>query len=388
MKKYLYLNNGSEIQVCLNCIYDIRVPGIFFDKDGICNYCKIIDNLKKVNGTGQLKGKKKFDDILIKIKKEGKNKKYDCVIGVSGGTDSSFLLHKAKKDWGLRPLAVHYDNTFNSSIATMNIHKMLKALNIDLYTYVVNNVEMDDIFRSFFKAGVPELDAATDLALAEVMYRAANKYKIKYVIEGHSFLTEGITPLGKNYFDGMYIKDIHKKYGELQLKTYPLMNFSRFLFWVCFKRIKKIRPFWYLNYSKKDARDLLKKNYRWKYYGGHHLENIIAAYHHKVYNPKKFGTDLRNNELSAMVRSRKMSRIKAWREYNKEIKDTNELENYFQKRLGFKDNEYKNIMNSLPKSWQDFKTYKKLFEILSPLFFILSKKELVPQSFYLKYCKK
>ena len=118
MKKYLYLNNGSEIQVCLNCIYDIRVPGIFFDKDGICNYCKIIDNLKKVNGTGQLKGKKKFDDILIKIKKEGKNKKYDCVIGVSGGTDSSFLLHKAKKDWGLRPLAVHYDNTFNSSIAT------------------------------------------------------------------------------------------------------------------------------------------------------------------------------------------------------------------------------------------------------------------------------
>lgn len=388
MKNYLSLNNGSKIQVCLNCIYDSRVPKIFFDKNGICNYCKIIDNFKKVNGTGQLKGKRKFEDILIKIKKEGKNKKYDCIIGVSGGTDSSFLLHKAKKDWGLRPLAVHYDNTFNSSIATMNIHKMLKALNIDLYTYVVNNVEMDDIFRSFFKAGVPELDAATDLALAEVMYRVANKYKIKYVIEGHSFLTEGITPLEKNYFDGMYIKDIHKKYGKLPLKTYPLMNFSRFLFWICFKRIKKIRPFWYLNYSKKDARDLLKKNYRWKYYGGHHLENILTAYYHKVYNPKKFGVDLRNNELSAMVRNRQMSRIKAWREYNKEIKDTNELENYFQKRLGFKDNEYKNIMNSLPKSWQDFKTYKKLFEILGPLFLILSKKELVPQSFYLKYCKK
>ena len=387
INKFLRLKDRSKIQVCTNCIYDERVEEIKFDKNGVCNYCKQTDELKSLFGTGKKKGSNKFNKILAQIRLDGRGKKYDCIVGVSGGTDSSYLLYLAKKKWKLRPLAVHFDNTYNSSIATMNISKVLQKLKVDLFTYVVNNREMDDIFRSFFRAGVPEIDSATDLALAEIMYRAANKYKIKYVLEGHSFITEGITPIGKNYFDGMYIKDIHRKFGELKMETYPLMIFSKFLFWSCFRQIKKIRPFWYINYSKESARDFLKKEFGWKYYGGHHLENTMTAFYHKVYNPRKFNSDLRNNTLSALVRNKKINRNYAWKIYNSDIEDTDELITYFQKRLDIRMNEFSSIMNSKPKSWKDFRTYKKLFEKTKFIFYILAKKNLVPYSFYLKYCK-
>ena len=150
------------------------------------------------------------------------------------------MLYLAKQ-WGLRPLAVHYDNTWNSAIATENIRKVLTALDIDLYTHVTDNKEADDIFRSFFYADVAEIEASTDLALAEVMYRAAWRYKVKYVLEGHSFMEEGITPVGRNYFDGKYIKSIHKMFGKLPMKSYPLMTITRFLFWTVFAKIQKIR---------------------------------------------------------------------------------------------------------------------------------------------------
>ena len=244
------------MKICTKCIYDEQIPSISFDSNGICSYCNLIQNLVKDNGTGFQKGKKLFEDILEKIKKEGKNKKYNVIIGVSGGTDSSYMLWLAK-DLGLRPLAVHYDNTWNSSIATQNISKMVNALNIDLFTYVVDNKEIDDIYRSFFLAGVPEIEASTDLAYAEVLNRVACKYNIKYIFEGHSFVTEGVTPLGNNYFDGKYIKSIHNKFGRLPMKTYPLMTFKRFLKSAIIDKVKKIRPFWYLDYSKEKAQSFL-----------------------------------------------------------------------------------------------------------------------------------
>ncbi len=375
-----------SLKICSRCIYDERTPSISFNKEGVCNYCIMLDDLVKQYGTGKVKGDQKIQEILKDIKKEGKNKKYDCIIGVSGGTDSSYMLYWAIEN-GLRPLAVHYDNTWNTSIATENIRKMLNKLNIDLYTHVIDNKESDDIFRSFFLAGVPEMDAATDLALAEVMYRAASKYKVKYVLEGHSFLEEGISPLGKNYFDGKYIKEIHKKYGNKKMKTYPLMTITAFLKWIMFLKIKKIRPLWYINYNKKDAQEFLSKNFGWIYYGGHHLENRICTYSHSFYLPPKFNIDYRNNTLSAMVRNGKMDREEAINEYyNKEPYKEPEIVEYFCKRLGITKEEYESKMKEKPRYWYEFKTYKKTFERLRPLFFILAKSNLVPYSFYLKYC--
>ena len=375
----------ANLKICSKCIYDERVNAITFDDEGVCNYCKQIENLEKEYGTGTEKGNKELESIIEKIKKSGKGKKYDCVVGVSGGTDSSYMLYLAL-EWGLRPLAVHYDNTWNSAIATENIRKVLSALNVDLYTHVTDNKESDDIFKSFFKASVAEIEASTDLALAETMYRAASKYGVQYVFEGHSFITEGITPVGRNYFDGKYIKSIHNKYGTIPMKTYPLMSFSRFIYWTVFKRIKKIRPFWYIDYNKEEARAFLEKEYDWKYYGGHHLENRMTAFYHSYYMPKKFNTDFRNNTLSAKVRMGKMTREQAWKEYNTEPYLEEDLLEYFKKRLSLSNEEFDEIMSRPVKSWYEFPTYKKRFEKLRPLFYTLAKANLVPMSFYLKYC--
>ena len=379
------IRNKDGIKICSRCIYDERVPYITFDENGVCNYCHQLDKLKSDYKTGTKEGEEEFERIVEQIKKDGIGKKYDCVIGVSGGTDSSYMLYLAKK-MGLRPLAVHYDNTWNSAIASQNIRKVLTSLDIDLYTYVVDNKEVDDIFRSFFLSDVPELDCSTDLALAEVMYRVAWKYNIKYVLEGHSFIEEGITPVGRNYFDGKYIKSIHKMFGRMHMKTYPLMTLVRFLFWTAVVRIKKIRPFWYISYNKEDAMKFLEKEYDWRYYGGHHLENRMTSFVHSIYFPYKFNTDMRNNTLSAKVRNGKMSRDDALAEYNSEPYVEKDLVEYFKKRLDLTDKQYEEVMNRKPKIWYDYPTYKKTFERLRPLFKILANANLVPMSFYLKYC--
>jgi len=375
----------ANLRICTRCIYDERVAAISFNEHGVCNYCAQIDELTLQYGTGFEVGRLKMAEIIVQIKKAGIGKRYDCVIGVSGGTDSSYMVYLAKQ-WGLRPLAVHYDNTWNTAIATQNIQKVLAALDVDLYTHVVDNKESDDIFRSFFYAGVAEIEAATDLALSETMYRAASKYGVKYVLEGHSFITEGITPVGRNYFDGKYIKSIHEKFGERAMKTYPLMTFWRFLWWACGARIKKIRPFWYIDYSKEDARKFLGQEFGWKYYGGHHLENRMTAFFHGVYAPQKFNTDFRNNTLSALVRNGKLSREQAWEEYNTAPQVEEELLGYFKKRLNLNDQQYELIMRSRPRNWFEYPTYKRRFEILRPLFLVLARRNLVPMSFYLKYC--
>lgn len=378
---------NKNVKICLNCIYDSSLSGIRFNEKNICNYCEMIENLKNQYGTGSPKGLCLLDKILDSIKKSGKNKKYNVVIGISGGTDSSYLLYWAKKN-GLRPLAAHYDNTFNSHVATQNIRKITEKLNIDLYTHVCDNKESEDIFRSFFLAGVPEIDGPTDIALAEVMFRAASKYKIKYVLEGHSFIAEGVSPLGKAYVDGKYIKTIHKKFGKIPMRTFPNMTLIKFLYWSLFKNIKKIRPYWYINYSKEEAKKILKEKFDWVDYGGHHLENRMTAFHHSYYTPIKFNLDQRNNTLAARVRSGSLSRNEALKEYSKPPFMEKDLKNYILKRLEIDNDEFVSVFNGPKKYFYDFKTYKKTFELFKPIFYLLAKLNLVPMSFYLKYCFK
>lgn len=375
----------TGLKICSRCIYDERVSAIRFDADGVCNYCHQVDDLKAQYATGMPEGIQKLESIIDDIKRDGHGKPYDCVVGVSGGTDSSYLMVLAKR-WGLRPLAVHYDNTWNTAISTQNIRKVLHALDVDLYTHVVDNKEADDIFKSFFLAGVAEIEASTDLALAETTYRAAAKYGIKTVLEGHSFVTEGITPVGRNYFDGRYIQAIHKRFGTRPMRSYPLMTFWRFIWWSCFARIKKVRPLWYIDYSKEEARAYLEREFDWRYYGGHHLENRMTAFFHGIYAPQKFGTDFRNNTLSAQVRNGQLDRATAWMEYSAPPVVEDELLPYFKKRLRISDDEYESVMAKAPKSWYEYPTYKKRFEMLRPLFAFLAHRNLVPMSFYLKYC--
>ncbi|CAN5394442.1 N-acetyl sugar amidotransferase [soil metagenome] len=374
----------THLKTCSRCIYDETVKGIIFDENGICTYCKMIDDLKVQYKTGTTEGKEELERIIEQIKKDGKGKPYDCIIGVSGGTDSSYMVIKAI-EWGLRPLAAHYDNTWNSAIATENIRIILQKMNVDLYTHVINNKEADDIIKSFFKASVPDLECPTDIALAETLYRAADQYGIKYVLEGHSFITEGVSPLGAMYMDGGYIKNVHEQFGKRKMETFPNMDFKSFMKWVLFKRIKKIRPLWYIDYNKEEARAMLERDFGWKYYGGHHLENRISAFYHSYYSPVKFKIDNRNNSLAASVRAGYLKRDEALKEYLTPPYLEPELLNYFKKRIEVTDEEFDTIMELPIKSYKNYKTYKKWFERLRPMFYLLAKANLVPMSFYIKY---
>lgn len=377
----------ATYKICSQCIYDTRMPEIQFDANGVCSYCHVISNLKKEYGTGDAQGEEKLAAIIDEIKRSGHGKKYDVIVGVSGGTDSSYMLMKAV-EWGLRPLAVHYDNTWNTAVATENIRKILSHLKVDLYTHVVDNREADDLILSFFKASVPDLDGPTDLAMAETLYRAASKYNVTYVLEGHSFVTEGISPLSAIYFDGKYIESIHKIYGSVPLKTYPNMNFLSFMKWILVKRIRKIRPFWYMKYDKEEAKKILKSKFDWSDYGGHHLENRITAFYHSYYLPKKFGIDLRSNVLAAQVREHKKKREDAIQEYNEPPYLEDGLLDYFKKRLKLTDEKFVELMSAPKRTYREFPSYKKTFERMAPLFLILAKANLVPMSFYIKYCSR
>ncbi|MFA9200289.1 MAG: N-acetyl sugar amidotransferase [Cypionkella sp.] len=377
--------HAENVVICTRCIFDSSLHGIDFDADGVCNYCRMIDDLAEEYGTGTERGEARFSAIVEEIKKAGRGKKYDVAVGVSGGTDSSYMLYVAK-EYGLRPLAVHYDNTWNTSTATQNIRRVTARLDVDLYTHVCNNKEADDIFRSFFYASVPEIDGPTDIALAEVMYRAASKYGIRYVFEGHSFITEGVSPLGRAYIDGGYIESVHKKFGRMPMESFPNMPFGRFLYWTMAKRIQKIRPFWYLHYSKEDARAFLEADCGWEYYGGHHLENRMTAFHHSFYTPIKFGLDQRNNTLAAKVRNGLMDREVAIAEYARPPHIEDDLLAYVLKRFEISENEFWSVMNQPRKYYTDYPTYKHKFERYRPLFRVLAARNLVPKSFYLKFC--
>ena len=371
--------------ICSKCIYDENVAGIRFDVHGVCNYCHQVMELMEQYGTGSERGLRTFEDIVASIKKKQRSKKYDCVIGVSGGTDSSYVLMRAV-EMGLRPLAVHYDNTWNSAIATQNIAMVTKKLNVDLYTYVVDNKEIDDVKRAFLRSGVAEFDADTDLAFVQVLRTAAAKARTKYIFEGHSFVTEGVSPVGGNYLDGGYISDVWKKFGNLERNSYPLMTFWVFLKWAIVYRQKFIRPLWYLDYDKERAREILQRELGWKYYGGHHLENKASTFAHTVWLPQRFCIDYRNLVLSAGVRRGVIDRQEALKIYQTPVVPDKNLVKYVKKRLELTDLEFEQIINGPKRNWKDFKNYKRRFELMRPVFYLLAKSNLIPMSFYIKYC--
>jgi len=375
----------KEVKYCKRCIYNTGIiPALEFDESGICSYCQLHDQMDRDYPTGE-EGWKILTEIAEKVKKNGEGKKYDCVVGVSGGTDSSYMVYLLKEKLGLRPLAVHFDNTWNSKIAVENIQKVLKKLDVDLYTYVIDNEEFCDMSRSFLEAAVSETDCITDIALTTTLYLAADKYDVKYIFDGHNFRTEGTVPLDWSYFDGKYISSIHKRFGKKKMKTFPNL-WLRNWFVYLFKKIKRIRPLNYLNLDKDETKEFLSKEFDWQWYGGHHLENRHTKFHHYL-SITRFKKDKRYVELSAFVRSGKMTREKALEEIKKPIEYPKDVVEEIKRRLGFTDEEYEEVLKRPIKSAKDYKTYHPTFKKLRPVFWAMYKAQLVPRTFYEKYTK-
>jgi N-acetyl sugar amidotransferase len=369
---------------CSRCLYDETVSNIIFDENGVCNYCHIHDQLNQEYPTG-VEGKLRLEAISERIRKAGRGKPYDVIVGVSGGADSSYLVYLAK-ELGLRPLGVHFDNTWDSTVAVENIHDVLKKLDVDLHTYVVDNKEYDDIYRSFLQAGVPDVEAPTDIGLAAVLNMAAEKYGIKYIFEGHSFRTEGVAPLGWIYMDGKYIQSVQKQYGTMPLKTYPNMLMPSFIKWTAILQLKKIRPLYYIDYVKKDAMSMLSQELGWEWYGGHHLENRFTAFWHTYFMPKRYGIDTRLLGHAALVRSGQITREQGLEMLSQPQEHDPELLEMVKKRLGFSDEEFEQLMNLPRRTYRDFKTYKPTFERMRPFWWLMYKLNRVPKSFYIKFC--
>lgn len=371
-------------QICTRCIYDDSVPNISFDSEGVCNYCRQIDALEAEYPTGG-EGEARMQKLVDEMKAAGRGRKYDAVIGVSGGCDSSYLVHQMKEVYGLRLLAAHFDNTWNSTIATENIHNVLDKLGVDLFTIVVDNKEYDDIYRSFFKAAVKDLETPTDIGLATTLYKAAEKFGIRYMIEGHSFRTEGVAPLGWIYMDGKYIESVHRQFGRLPMKSFPNLWLHDQLKWMLFGGIKKIRPLYYMDYDKEAAKRLLTEKYGWQWYGGHHLENRFTAFYHSYFLPTRWNIDFRIAGYSAYCRNGWMTREEALRLMNEPPHIEAGLVDFVKKRLGFSDAEFDRMMSLPKKTYKEYRTYKRTFELLRPFFWLMYRLELVPKSFYMKY---
>ncbi|MCC7127457.1 MAG: imidazole glycerol phosphate synthase subunit HisF [Microbacteriaceae bacterium] len=385
-----YLVPGRDLtntKMCRRCIITSDVPRSGLEESEVCFYCNLHDSLDAQYpiGAESLAALTAFAE-RVKHDAKSSGSSYDCILGVSGGTDSSFLAHTLV-GLGVKPLAVHFDNTWNSPTATGNIYAVLSKLGIDLETYVVDNSEYDDIYRSFMLAGVKDIEAPTDIGFMGVLYRAAEKHGIKHIVEGHSFRTEGISPMGWLYMDGGYIEDVQRKYGHVPLKTFPNMSFGDFLRWSTWNAIERTRPLYWMDYRKEDAKKFLTETYGWKWYGGHHLENRFTAFYHTYFLPKRWGINFRQIELSALVRSGQLDRDLAIEQFLAPRQGDAEIIAMVKKRLGFTDEEFDEVMSLSHRTYREFRTYKRRFERLRPLFWFLWKLNRVPRSFYEKFCK-
>lgn len=347
---------NKQYQICAKGIWDTTVPGINFDKDGVSNYYYMFENYKSQYPRGK-SGLEIWERYVQDIKKAGKGNKYDCVIGVSGGTDSSYLLDLMKNNYGLRPLAVTLDNGWSSDISVKNIKKVTSALNIDLETYVIEYEEIKDILGSFIKATLPWVDFPTDHAIKSVLYRTARKEGIKYILIGHDFRSEGTQPNEWTYGDAKQLKYIQKIFGNKKIKSFPNMTFIEHIYLSYFRKIKMIYPYFFIDYNKKDARKLLIEKFNWEYYGGHHHENMFTKWAIAYWMPYKFGMDKRIITYSAQVISGEITREKALQLIKKPPYDEKQIEldtDYVIKKLGITKEEFKEYWDRPNKCFLDY----------------------------------
>lgn len=364
---------NPPMQVCTRSVLDSTVPGISFDENGVANYCKIFDALAKKYPRGE-QGKREWEETVKKIKEAGKGSKYDCIIGVSGGTDSCYLLHLAKNVYALRPLAVNLDNGWNSDIAVQNIKRVIGKLDIDLETYVINYEEIKDILKSHMKASLPWIDVPTDIAITASLYLTAAREGVKYIFTGNDFRSEGKQPTEWTYGDARQLKYIQNRFGSRKLKTFPNFDLSHILYYGYLRGIKLIRPFYYLEHEKRQAQALLKQTYGWQYYGGHHHENIFTRFAIAYWLPGKFGIDKRKITLSAQVLSNVISRAEALEQLKKPPYDPVQMEQdkeYVIKKLEMTGSEFEKIWSAPNRYFYDYPSYYPLIRttlrVLKPL---------------------
>lgn len=371
---YTSILHKHPYQICVRCIMDTSDPEIVFDEKGVCNHCKRYpEHIARLGSPADRA--RKLDEIVTALKKAGRGRDYDCIMGLSGGVDSSYLAHFAVRELGLRPLVVHVDSGWNSELAVSNIESICNGLNIDLHTLVIDWEEMRDLQLAYFRAGIANLDVPQDHAFNAAMVGEAKKYGIRDVLNGGNMQTESILPHAWGYdaSDPVSLKGIHKAYGRVKLRTYPIRTDVARLFTDPYIYGMKVhRPLEYLDYNKFDAKKLLVEELGWRDYGGKHYESRFTKFFQAHYLPQKFGYDKRKAHLASLVASGQMTRDAALAEMDAPLYDPDELKEdiaYFCKKLGISISEYEEIMSQAPRTYRDYPnraaTYQRIRRVMS-----------------------
>jgi N-acetyl sugar amidotransferase len=356
-------------QICTNCVMDTSDSAISFNENGVCDHCLdfheyVFPKWHVADGLGTELGR-----IVERIKADGKGRDFDCIIGMSGGLDSSYLLHLAVKVCGLRPLVFHVDGGWDTDIAVNNIQVIVDKLGLDLYTEVINWEEMKDFQLAFFKAGVPHLDIPQDHAFIATLYHFANKHRIKYILNGGNISTECVrNPKEWLYYgtDMAQLRDIQRRFGTIKLETYP---FSSILFHKVYlryiKRVQVVKPLDYMPYTKEKAIQTLTEQYGWKAYPQKHFESRFTRFYEGYWLPTRFGYDTRRVQFSSLILTGQMTREEALERLKTPAYDPATIDQdfeYIATKLGITVQELRHYHEMPKKSYRDYKNQEWLFD--------------------------
>jgi N-acetyl sugar amidotransferase len=372
------INFGKPYRQCSLSVMDtIADPDITFDENGICNYYHDYKQaVEKLPKPGQRE--EELDRMIKKIKEDGKGKKYNCIIGLSGGVDSSYVAYLTRK-YDLNPLAVHLDNGWNSELAVSNIENIVKKLHIDLYTLVVDWDEFKDIQLAYLQASVVDIEVVSDHAIFSTMYKLSRQYNIPYILSGTNVVTEHTMPPSWLYskMDFRNLKDIHSRYGKRKIKTFPTLPFWKFIYFNAVLRLQLISVLNYMDYNKKEVKNIITNELNWRDYGGKHYESTFTKFYQAYILPVKFSIDKRKPHLSNLIFSGQIGKEEAMNELQKALYPENELAEdmaYVIKKFKLTQQQFDELMKMPRQPHQAFKSdlgwkqqYQNLLERTAPI---------------------
>lgn len=348
---------------------DTTDPGITFDAAGECNHCRTFTDVTSKGWFPNEEGGKRLAEMLDKVREEGKGREYDCILGLSGGVDSSYLALKMK-DWGLRPLVVHVDAGWNSELAVWNIEKLVRHCGYDLHTHVVDWGEIRDLHLAYLASGIPNQDVPQDHVFFASLYQFATKNGIRYIMSGGNLATEGIFPDAwhGSAMDSINLKAIHRKHGRMRLETFTTIGFFQYYVWFPLaKRMQTLRPLNYMPYVKADAVEELVRVVGYKPYQRKHGESLFTKVFQNYYLPVRFNYDKRRPHLSSLIVSGQLTRSEALQRLEEPLYEAEELErdlDYFCKKLSISRAEFDAFVRAPLKHHTDFKTWDSYYRAL------------------------
>jgi N-acetyl sugar amidotransferase len=364
--------DGEDVRpyrVCTRCVMDTTDVKIHFDVEGVCDHCRTYVQHTLPSWENERASGRNLAKLVSDIKRSGEGKDFDCILGMSGGIDSSYLLYLAKEKLGLRPLVFHVDAGWNSQEAVNNIERLVDGLKLDLFTEVINWEEMRDLQLAYFKSGVPHIDAPQDLAFFGTMYKFAAKYNIKHILTGANLSTECIrNPVDWVYFgDTVQLRDIHKKFGTRPLASYPVSPILWHKVYLPFiKGIRVARPLNLMNYIKADAMKELVERFGWQPYPQKHFESRFTRFYEGFWLPKKFGYDTRKVQFSSLIMTNQMTRDQALNQLKKPAFDEATIARdfeYIATKLGISVSELQGYLDAPNKTYRDYKSQDWMFEL-------------------------